>query len=118
MRAEKCIGVMGRCDTIELKILRPPATDVEQAERDGRSVAAEEQADAADPPRSPSTSQHDGVPIFPDTRDGRAVRLAYYEARKLNNLPNSLLDYNDAKRGLEPPAERHARERRDNRRPR
>ena len=30
----------------------------------------------------------------------------------------SLLDYNDAKRGLEPPAERRARERRDNRRPR
>ncbi len=38
-----------------------------------------------------------------------------YEARKLNNLPNSLLDYNDAKRGLEPLAERRARERRHNR---
>jgi hypothetical protein len=36
------------------------------------------------------------------------------EARKLNNLPNSLLDYNDAKRGLEPPAERRAREQREN----
>jgi hypothetical protein len=33
------------------------------------------------------------VPIFPDTRDGRAARLAYSEARKLNNLPNSLYDY-------------------------
>jgi hypothetical protein len=73
-----------------------PAIDVEQAERDGPFVAAEEQADAADPPRSPSTSQADGVPIFPDTPDGRAARLAYYEARKLNNLPNSLFDYNDA----------------------
>ncbi len=96
---------------------RAPAIDVEQAERDGPPVAAEEQADAADPPRSPPTSQHDGVPIFPDTPDGRAARFAYYEARKLNNLPNSLLDYNDAKRGLEPPAERRARERRDNRPP-
>jgi hypothetical protein len=53
-----------------------------------------------------------------DTPDGRATRLAYYEARKLTNLPNSLYDYNDAKRGDEPPAERRARERRDNRRPR
>jgi Homeodomain-like domain len=91
-----------------------PAIDVEQAERDGPPVAAEEQADAADPPRPPSTSEHDGVPIFPDTRDGRAARLAHYEARKLNNPPTSLLDYHDAKRGLEPPAERRARERRHN----
>jgi hypothetical protein len=52
------------------------------------------------------------------TPDGRAARLAYYEARKLNNPPNSLLDYNDAKRALEPPAERRSRERRHNRRPR
>ena len=95
-----------------------PAIEVEHAERDGPSVAAEEQADAADPPRSSSTSQHDRVPIFPDRRDGRAARLAYYEARKLNNPPNSLLDYNDARRGLEPPAERRARERRDNHRSR
>jgi hypothetical protein len=40
--------------------------------------------------------------------DGRAARLAYYEPHRLNNLPTSLLDYNDAKRGLEPPAERRA----------
>jgi hypothetical protein len=32
--------------------------------------------------------------------------------------PNSPLDYNDAKRGLAPPAERSARERRDNHRSR
>jgi hypothetical protein len=57
------------------------------------------------------------VPIFPDTPDGRAARLAYYEARKLNNPPNSLYDYHDAKRGLEPQAERRAREQRDNRPP-
>jgi hypothetical protein len=75
-------------------------------------------ADAADPPRPPSTSEHDGVPIFPDTRDGSAARLAYYEARKLNNLPISLYDYHDAMRGREPPDERRARERRDNRPPR
>jgi hypothetical protein len=54
------------------------------------------------------------VPIFPDTPDGRAAWLAYYEARKLNNPPTSLLDYNDAKRGLETPAERRTRKQRDN----
>src|SRR5439155_3845779 len=70
--------------------------DVEQAECDDPFVAADEQADAADPSPSPSTSQHDAVPIFLDTLDGRAARLVYYEVRKLNNLPNSLLDHNDA----------------------
>ena len=75
-------------------------------------------ADAADPPRPPPTNEHDGVPIFPDTPDGRTARLAYYEARKLNNPPNSLYDYHDAKRGRKPPDERRARERRDNRPPR
>jgi hypothetical protein len=43
------------------------------------------------------------------------ARLAYYEPCKPSNPPNSLLDCNDAKRGLEPPAERRARERRRNR---
>jgi hypothetical protein len=90
------------------------ATDLEQAERERPSRAAEQQADAADPPSSPASSQHQGVPIFPDTPDGYAARVAYYEPRRLNNLPNSQLDYNDAKRGLEPPAERRARERRHN----
>jgi hypothetical protein len=55
------------------------------------------------------------VPIFPNTPDGRAARLAHYEARKLNNPPTSLLDYNEAKHGHAPPAERRARQRRDNR---
>jgi len=86
------------------------AIDVEQAERDRPSLVAEEQANAADPSRSPATGQHDGVPIFPDTPDGYAARVTYYEARKLNNLPNSLYDYHDAKRGDQPPAERRARE--------
>jgi hypothetical protein len=94
------------------------ATDVEQAERERPALAAEEQANRADPPRSPATSQHQGVPIFPDTPDGYAARLVYYEARKLNNPPNSLLDYHDAKHGLEPPAERRARKQRDNPPPR
>jgi hypothetical protein len=92
-----------------------PAIDVDQAERERPALAAEEQANGAHLPRSPGASQHQGVPIFPNTPDGRAARLAYYEARKLNNPPNSLYDYHDAKRGLEPPAERHARERRHNR---
>jgi transcriptional regulator with XRE-family HTH domain len=95
-----------------------PAIDVDQAERERPALAAEEQANSAEPPRSPATSQHQGVPIFPNTPDGHAARLAYYEARKLNNPPTSLLDYHDAKRGLEPPAERRAREQRDNPRPR
>jgi len=46
-----------------------------------------------------------------------SATAAYYEARKLTNPPGSLYDYNDAKRGLEPPAERRARQQRDNRRP-
>jgi hypothetical protein len=94
------------------------AIEVEQGERDRPAVVAEEQADAADPPRSQSTSHHDGVPTFPDTPDGRAARLAYYEARKVNNPPYSLYDYHDAMRGREPPEESRARERRDNRPPR
>ena len=36
--------------------------------------APEDQADATDQPRSPSTSHHERVPIFPDTPDGRAAR--------------------------------------------
>jgi hypothetical protein len=75
-------------------------------------------ADAADPPRPPSTSEHDGVPIFPDTSDGRTARLADYEPRKLNNLPHSLYDNHNATRGRAPPDERRARARRDNRPPR
>jgi hypothetical protein len=51
------------------------------------------------------------VPLFPNTRAGQTERLAYYEARKLNQLPDSLLDYNDVLRGHETPAERRARER-------
>ena len=88
----------------------------------GRAPPADEQPDAARPLRSPKppTTRLDagGVPIFPDTPEGRAERLAYYEARKLNHLPHSLLDYNDAIRGRETPAERRARERRDSGRPR
>jgi hypothetical protein len=95
-----------------------PAIDVDQAERERPALAAEQQANGANPPRSPAASQHQGVPIFPNTPDGRAARLTYYEARKLNNPPNSLYDYHDAKRGLEPPAERRAREQRDTPQPR
>ncbi len=51
-----------------------------------------------------------GVPIFPNTPEGQAERLAYYEARKLNHLPDSLLDYHDVIHGRETPAERRSRE--------
>ena len=50
------------------------------------------------------------MPIFPNTTEGQAERLAYYDARKLNHLPNSLYDYHDVIRGRETPAERRARE--------
>jgi hypothetical protein len=50
------------------------------------------------------------VPIFPNTPEGRAEQLAYYDARKLNHLPHSLLDYHDVIHGRETPAERRARE--------
>jgi len=64
----------------------------------------------------PAIEGDDGVPIFPDTTEGRTARLAYYEARKLNNLPYSGYDYTDAKRGEPPVRERQARQRRDSRR--
>jgi hypothetical protein len=67
----------------------------------------------ADPERSSQISTARGslgdVPIFPTTRMGLLERLAYYEARKLNNLPNSLLDYHDVLHGRETPDERNAR---------
>jgi hypothetical protein len=51
-----------------------------------------------------------GVPIFPHTHQGLLERLAYYEARKLSHLPNSLLDYHDVRHGRETPDERRARQ--------
>ncbi len=59
------------------------------------------------PRRSPASA---ACPIFPNTRKGLLERLAYYEARKLNNLPTSLLDYHDVIHGHETPDERRARE--------
>lgn len=74
-----------------------------------------EQPDLTGPLSGPaSTARLDvvgGLPIFPDTPEGNAERLAYYEARKLNHLPDSLLDYHDVLHGRETPAERRARER-------
>ena len=79
--------------------------------------AAGGQPDRAPAPPSQTTIDlYDGLPIFPDTAEGRVARLAYYEARKLTNPPYSLYDYTDAKRGDAPPLERRARERRDSRR--
>jgi hypothetical protein len=69
--------------------------------------------ESADPQRSSqistATGSFGGVPLFPTTRTGLLERLAYYEARKLNNLPNSLLDYHDVLHGRETPDERKAR---------
>ena len=50
------------------------------------------------------------MPLFPNTRKGLLERLTYYEARKLNNPPNSLLDYHDVIHGRETPDERRARQ--------
>jgi hypothetical protein len=76
-----------------------------------------QRGEAADPrPSSQRSSQisaargsFGGVPIFPNTRQGLLERLAYYEARKLNNLPSSLLDYHDVIHGRETPDKRRAR---------
>jgi hypothetical protein len=65
-----------------------------------RPVIRAQRGEGANPPpssqRSPQTStakaSFGGVPLFPNTRKGLLERLAYYEARKLNNQPNSLLD--------------------------
>jgi hypothetical protein len=51
-----------------------------------------------------------GVPMFANA-ERQAQRLAHYDARKLDRLPDSLLDYHDVLRGRETPAERRARER-------
>jgi hypothetical protein len=59
---------------------------------------------------APTTKSDSVVAIFPNTPEGQAERLAYYEARKLNHLPDSLLDYHDVIRGRETPAERRSRE--------
>ena len=62
---------------------------------------------AATEPHPRSPRQESGrVPLFPDTREGQQQRLAYYEARKLDHLPDSLYDYHDVKNGRETPAER------------
>jgi len=50
-----------------------------------------------------------GVHLHAHSR-GRADRLALYEARKLNYLPDSLLDYNDVIGSRETSAQRRARE--------
>jgi hypothetical protein len=34
-----------------------------------------------------SPTRPGGVPVFANTPEGQAERLAYYEARKLNHLP-------------------------------
>lgn len=60
--------------------------------------------------RSTATGSFGGVPIFLHTREGLLERLAYYDARKLNNPPNSLLNYHDVIHGRETPDERRARE--------
>jgi hypothetical protein len=72
-----------------------------------------QRGESADPQRSSQISTARGsfgaVPIFPTIRKGLLERLDYYEAGKLNNPPNSLLDYHDVIHGRETPDERKAR---------
>ena len=90
-----------------------PATRAQGEEGADRRPSSERSS-----PISTARGSFGGVPIFPNTRTGRLERLDYYEARKLNNLPNSLYDYNDVLRGRETPGERRAREARSARRSR
>ena len=71
-----------------------------------------ERGERRDPPPPSSTARLGlgGVPLFPNTPEGQDERLAYDEARRLNQLPGSLLDYHDVIHGRETPAERRARE--------
>jgi hypothetical protein len=86
------------------------------ADRNPERAPEHRHGERRDPPpasarasRQPSTARP-GVPIFANTAEGQAERLAYYEARKLDQPPDSLLDYYDVRRGRETPAERRARE--------
>jgi transcriptional regulator with XRE-family HTH domain len=100
---------------------RKPRPKREPARRRARArkpdpATGQQPEPAAAAANQPAIELDDGVPIFPDTAEGYTARVAYYEARKLNNLPSSGYDYTVAKRGELPPPERRARERRDNRR--
>jgi multidrug efflux pump subunit AcrA (membrane-fusion protein) len=78
----------------------------QELRRTARKQAAAERRDRRPP--SSTARLGVGVPLFPNTREGQYERLAYYEARKLNHLPHSLLDYHDVIHGRETPAERRA----------
>jgi hypothetical protein len=84
----------------------------QERERAARAVPQAQQAAEIGPRVSVlgSPTRPGGVPVFANTPEGQAERLAYYEARKLNHLPHSLLDYHDVLRGRETPGERRARE--------
>jgi hypothetical protein len=106
----------GRAEQKRMKrLLGPDYRNPDRAPEHRRDPPSDGQAETIGVPsrQPPSARLSDGgPPHFPNTTEGQAERLAYYEARKLNHLPNSLLDYNDVRRGRETPAERRARERR------
>ena len=95
---------------------REPVTRPGRARKPDLATGRQPEPTPAPATSEPAIELDDGVPIFPDTTEGRTARLAYYEARKLNNLPSSGYDYTDARRGEAPPRERQARQRRDSRR--
>jgi hypothetical protein len=95
---------------------REPVTRPGRARKPDLATGRQPEPAPAPATSEPAIEPDGGVPIFPDTTEGRTARLAYYEARKLNNLPYSGYDYTDARRGEAPPRERQARQRRDSRR--
>src|SRR6266545_2340258 len=88
---------------------RVDAADQADRERAQRRAGADSRPSSQPSAQTSTATGLGGVPIFPNTRKGLLERLAYYEAHKLNNLPNSLLDYHDVLHGRETPDERRAR---------
>ena len=93
------------------RLLGPDYRNPERAP-EHRPAPRSERGERRDPAPPSSTARLGvgGVPLFPNTLEGQEERLAYYQARKLNHLPHSLLDYHDVLHGRETPAERRARE--------
>ena len=104
--------IQRRVDALELAEAEPGLKSEPEGNPERAAGQAPSTTSSAARPRLPASASvgGGGVPLFPDTAEGRAARLAYYEVRKLDRLPDSLLDYNDALRGRETPAERRARE--------
>jgi hypothetical protein len=110
--------IQRRLDALKLAEAEPGLTSELEGKPERAAGQAPSTASSAARSRPPASASvgGGGVPLFPDTAEGRAARLAYYQARKLDRLPDSLHDYIDVLLGRETPAERRAREGRTGRR--